>query len=63
MGDTVIWSDALESSITIFEASFTLICDVYSTGVTYDDYQLTIVISLWYRALEYSSLLILSRYQ
>ncbi len=30
-------SIAIESSITILEASFTLIYDVYSKGVTYDD--------------------------
>ncbi len=34
----------LELSITILVASFTLIYDVYSTGITYDNCRLTIVI-------------------
>jgi len=37
VSDATIWSVTLESSITILEASFTLIYDVYSTGITYDD--------------------------
>jgi hypothetical protein len=41
-----IWSITLELSITILEVSFTLIYDVYSTGITYDDCQLTIMICL-----------------
>jgi len=41
-----IWSITLESSNTILEASFTFIYDVYSTEITYDDCQLTIVICL-----------------
>jgi hypothetical protein len=40
-----IWSVTLESSIMILEASFTLICDAYSTGITYDDSQFMIVMS------------------
>jgi hypothetical protein len=43
LSDGTIWSIMLESSIMILEASFTLIYDVYSTGITYDDHQLTIV--------------------
>ncbi len=39
LSDATIWSVALESSIVILEASFTLIFDVYSRGVTYDDCQ------------------------
>ncbi len=41
-----IRSANLGSSIMILEASFTLIYDVYSTGITCDDRQLMIVISL-----------------
>ncbi len=41
VSDAAIWSVILESSITILEAPFTLIYDVYSTGVTCDDRQLT----------------------
>ncbi len=37
VSDTKIWSITLELSIMILEASFTLIYDVYSTGITYDD--------------------------
>jgi hypothetical protein len=44
--DATIWSVTLESSIIVLEASFTLINDVYSTGITYDNRQLTIVICL-----------------
>jgi hypothetical protein len=42
LSDTTIWSVTLESSITIVEASFTLICEVYSTGITCDDCQLIV---------------------
>jgi hypothetical protein len=41
--DATIWSITLESSITILEASFTLICDVYGTGISYDDRDMFIV--------------------
>ncbi len=34
VSDTTIWRVTLESSITILEASFSLIYDVYSTGIT-----------------------------
>ncbi len=51
VSDATIRSVTLESSIAILEASFTLICDVYSTGVTYDYHQLMIVICLEYRPL------------
>jgi hypothetical protein len=44
--DTTIWSIALESSITILEASFTLIYDVYGTGFTYDNHQVSTAICL-----------------
>jgi hypothetical protein len=44
--ETTIWSIALESSITILKASFTLIYDVFGTGITYDNHQVSIVICL-----------------
>ncbi len=34
--DDTIWSITLESSITILEASFKLIYDVYNTGIIYN---------------------------
>jgi hypothetical protein len=43
VSDATIWSITLESSITILQASFTLICDVYSTGISYDDRDMFIV--------------------
>jgi hypothetical protein len=46
VSDATIWNITLELSIMILEASFTLIYYAYSTGVTYDDYQLMIVICL-----------------
>ncbi len=39
LSDATIWSIALESSIMILEASFTLIFYIYSIGITYDDCQ------------------------
>ncbi len=39
-------SVALELSITILDVLFTLIYDVYSTDITYDDSQLVIMICL-----------------
>jgi hypothetical protein len=58
VSEATIWSATLESSITILEASFTLIYDVYSADVTYNDCQLMIVICLQYmpRVLEFSLL-------
>jgi hypothetical protein len=50
--DAAIWSITLESSITILEASLTLIYDVYSTFITGDDSELTIVMCLSYRTEE-----------
>ncbi len=41
LNDATIGSIALESSITILVASFTLIHSVNSTGITYNYYQLT----------------------
>jgi hypothetical protein len=38
-----IWSVTLALSITNLEASFSLIYDVYRTGISYDDHQLTII--------------------
>ncbi len=35
--DTTIWSVTLESSITIQEVSFTVIYDVYSTGISFNE--------------------------
>jgi len=49
VSDATIWSITLGSSIIILEASFRLIYIVLSAGVTYDDCQLTIEISLQYR--------------
>jgi hypothetical protein len=46
VSDVTIWSATLESSVTILEASFTLIYEVYSTGIAYNDRQLMIVICL-----------------
>ncbi len=39
VSDGTIWSITLELSITILDASFTLIYHVHSTGITYDDCQ------------------------
>jgi hypothetical protein len=41
--DAIVWSITLDSSIMILEASFTLICDVYRTGITYDDRNVFII--------------------
>jgi hypothetical protein len=46
VSDAIICSGTLESSIMILEASFTIIYDVYGTGITYCDCQLMIVICL-----------------
>ncbi len=43
VSETTIWSVTLEPSTTILEASFTLIYNVYSTGVTHDDRNMFIV--------------------
>jgi hypothetical protein len=48
--DATIRRVTLESSITILEASYTLIYDVYSAGINYDDCKLTIAICLMYMA-------------
>jgi hypothetical protein len=45
VSDATVWSFTLESSITILEASFILIYDVYSTSVTCDNYQFTTTIA------------------
>ncbi len=42
VSDATIWSVTLKSSITNLELSFTLIYDVYSTGVTFNNRQLTV---------------------
>jgi hypothetical protein len=42
--NAIIWSVTLESSIMILEVSFTPVSYVYSTGINYDDCQLTIII-------------------
>jgi len=34
----------------ILEVSFPLIYNVYTTGITYDDHQVTIIICLWYKS-------------
>ncbi len=49
MSDATICSITQELSITILEALFSLIYDVYSTGITYGDCQLMIEICLYYR--------------
>ncbi len=36
VSDTTIWIIILELSIMILQVSFTLIYDIYSTGITYD---------------------------
>jgi hypothetical protein len=46
VSDATIWSATQDSSIMILEASFTLIYDVHSTGITYDDRQFMVVICL-----------------
>jgi hypothetical protein len=46
VSDATACSITLELSIMILEASLIVISDVYSTGVTYDDHQLTITICL-----------------
>ncbi len=43
MSVATIWSVTLKLSIMILEASFTLIYDVFSTVITYDDYHMFIV--------------------
>jgi len=48
VSDVTLWNITLGLSITILEASFTLICDVYSTGITHDDCQLMTIICLKY---------------
>ncbi len=49
VSDATILGITLESSIMILEMSFTLIYDVYSTSITYDDCQLMSVIYLKYK--------------
>jgi hypothetical protein len=44
VSDATILSITIELSIMILEVSFTLICDAYCKGVTYDDCQLKIII-------------------
>jgi hypothetical protein len=46
VSDATIMSIAVESLIVILGASFTIIYDVYRTGVTYDDWLLMIVVCL-----------------
>jgi hypothetical protein len=46
MSYATVWNITLELSIVIQKASFQLIDDVYSTGIIYDDRQLTIIICL-----------------
>jgi hypothetical protein len=46
VSDATIWSIIQKLSIMVLELSFTLIYDVYGTGITYDDGQLTIAICL-----------------
>ncbi len=43
VSEATIWSITLELSIMILDASFSLIYNVYSTGITYDDWQLMII--------------------
>jgi hypothetical protein len=44
--DATIWSVTLESSIMILKEIFSLIYDVYSTGITYENHRLTIIMCL-----------------
>jgi hypothetical protein len=37
VSDTTVWIITLVLSFTILDAAFTLIYDVYSTDITYDD--------------------------
>ena len=46
VSDATIWSATLDTSITFLDASFTLIYEVYSAGITYDARWLRIVIHL-----------------
>ncbi len=46
VSDATIWSVILELSIMILEASFSLIYEVYCTGITRDKRQLMIMICL-----------------
>ncbi len=39
VSDATVWIITLELSIMILKVSFTLIYDVYSTGITYDEHQ------------------------
>ncbi len=43
MSYATVWNITLELSIVILVASFQIIDDVYSTGIIYDDRQLTIM--------------------
>jgi len=43
VSDATIWSIALQPSNMILETSFSLIYDVYSTGVTHDNHNMFIV--------------------
>jgi hypothetical protein len=45
VSDPTIWSITPESSVTILEAPFTLFHDVYSTGITYGDHDVFIVLA------------------
>jgi hypothetical protein len=40
VSDATIWSVALEPLVTILEASYTVIYDVYSTDINYEDCKL-----------------------
>jgi hypothetical protein len=44
VSDATIWSITLESLIMTLEVPFTLIYDVYSTDITYDDHQVSIIV-------------------
>jgi hypothetical protein len=46
VSDDTIWSITLELSIMLLEVSFTLICAVYNTGVTYYDQLMRPLINL-----------------
>ena len=43
LSNVTVQSITLELSITILEASFSLIYDAYGRGITNDDYQLIII--------------------
>ncbi len=52
VSDATIWSVTLKSSLMILESSFTLIYDIYITGITYDNCNMFITQSTAYNCLK-----------